>query len=207
MSRRRPDEDEKSMTATAQAGQPLGIFEGHGDVGAPRLAGTANFDPATGLYTLTAAGVNMWDVRDEFQFVWTRVTGDFSIEADVTFIGTSAEKHRKAGCIARVDLTDHAPYADAALHAGDGLTSLQFRRVAGAITEQVVAPMTFANRIRFERTGSGFRFVAARSGHAPVTTQVDDLDLGATLYVGLFLCSHHADTIERATFGNVRIVQ
>lgn len=191
--------------ATEGKAGAIGIFEGHLDVGSPKLAGTAKFDRATGLYTLTAAGVNMWDVRDEFQFVWTRVTGDFAIEAHVTFIGESAEKHRKAGCIARPDFSDNAPYADAALHAGDGLTSLQYRRSAGAISEQIVAPAKFSDRIRFERAGSRFQFVASRSGEPPVTTAIDDLDLGETLLVGLFLCSHNADTIETATFGDVKI--
>lgn len=192
------------MTVTT-SGQPLGIFEGHGDVGAPRLPGKATFDPGTGLYTLTAAGVNMWDGRDEFQFVWTRVTGDFVIEAQVTFLGRSAGKHRKAGCIARTSFADDSPYADAALHAGDGLTSLQFRRAAGAVTEQRVLPTTGADRVRFERAGSRFRFIASRAGESPVEADVDRLDLGATLLVGLFLCSHDAGAVESAKFGGVRL--
>jgi hypothetical protein len=183
----------------------IGIFDGHGDVGSPALGGSAAFDASTGLYTLSAAGVNMWDVRDEFHFVWTQIAGDFAIEAEVTFHGLSADKHRKAGCIARVSLDPDAPYADAAVHAGDGLTSLQYRRTAGALTEQVVAPTTFADRIRFERSGNRFRFLASRGGEAPVVTAIDNLDLGRTLFVGLFLCSHNGSTIERATFGGVRL--
>jgi hypothetical protein len=188
-----------------QNAERIGIFEGHGDVGSPKLPGTATYDPATGLYTLTAAGVNMWDVRDEFHFVWVRLAGDFSIDAHVTFLGESAEKHRKAGCLARPDLSDNAPYVDAALHAGDGLTSLQFRRSRGGISEQVVAATEFADRIHFEREGRRFRFVASRRGEPSVTTSIDDVVLPATLLVGLFLCSHNADTVETATFGDVRL--
>ena len=34
----------------------VGQFEGHGDVGAPKLAGSAAYNAATQEYTLTAAG-------------------------------------------------------------------------------------------------------------------------------------------------------
>ena len=107
--------------------------------------------------------------------------------------------------MARASLDDNAPYADAALHAGDGLTALQFRRTPGALTEHIVAPITFANRIRFERSGSRFRFLASRAGGSPVEMAVEGVALGETALVGLFLCSHHADTIDRAEFRGVRL--
>jgi TolB protein len=46
----------------------VGEFEGHGDVGSPRLAGSTAYNAVSQEYTLTAAGTNMWAARDEFQF-------------------------------------------------------------------------------------------------------------------------------------------
>ncbi len=62
--------------ASAQQ-DPLGQFEGHADIGAPALAGSASYDVANQEYTLTAAGTNMWFGRDQFHFLWKRLKGDF----------------------------------------------------------------------------------------------------------------------------------
>jgi regulation of enolase protein 1 (concanavalin A-like superfamily) len=189
---------------TPAAANPLGLFDAHNDIGAPALAGSARYDPATGIYALTGAGTNMWDVRDECHFLWTRVAGDFVIEARVSLAGLCSEKHRKAGCMARSTGDDNAAYADAAIH-GDGLTALQFRRVAGGVTEHATVPVKGAAAIRFERRGDTFRFLAAAPGEPFLETAVADIALGETVYVGLFVCSHHAHTLEQATFQDVRL--
>ena len=46
----------------------------------------------------------------------------------------------------------------------------------------------------------------ARNGALFETEEVDDLDLGDEVYVGLFVCSHNASVSETAIFHNVRIV-
>jgi hypothetical protein len=189
---------------TPASDNPLGLFDAHNDVGTPATPGSAAYDPATGIYTLTGAGVNMWDAHDEFQFLWTRVAGDFVIEAHVSLAGLCAEKHRKAGCMARSTADHDAAYADAAIH-GDGLTALQFRRTAGGVTEHATVPITGADTIRFERRGHSFRFAAAGPGAPVVEASVTDVVLPEAIYVGLFVCSHHALTLERATFRNVSL--
>ena len=42
---------------------PLGVFEAHGDVGAPKIAGSAAYNPVDAGVTLSAAGTNMWGPR------------------------------------------------------------------------------------------------------------------------------------------------
>lgn len=174
------------------------------DVGQPKHPGSAAFDPSSSTYQLSAAGVNMWDVRDEFLFVWTQLEGDFLIHARVEFLGPHREPHRKAGCIIRPSFDAAAPYADGALH-GDGLTSLQFRRVTGAVTEQLVSPARGSDVVELERRGGRIMMRAARQGDALVETVLEDLDLDARVYCGLFLCSHNVDIIERAAFHDVRL--
>ena len=181
---------------------PIGQFEGHTDVGNPRHAGTAEFDAASGIYSVSAAGVNMWDVRDEFHFIWTRFADDFVLRARVEFLGPNHEPHRKAGCIIRAGFADNAPYVDAALH-GDGLTSLQFRRKTGAISEQVVSSIRGADVVEFQRQGGRYTMRAARRGEPFATSELSDVVLEGELYVGLFLCSHNPDIVERASFHDV----
>jgi len=195
--------------ARAQGGPPggaLGEFEAHGDVGLPKLAGSATYNAVSQEYAFAAGGVNMWGPRDEFHFAWKKLKGDFIVQTRISFVGAGTDPHRKAGVIVRASLDPDSPYADAAVH-GDGLTSLQFRRAKGADTEQVRSDVSGAEVVQLERKGSTFTFSAARFGELFRTTQVSELALGDEVYVGLFLCSHNPDVVERALFRDVRLVR
>lgn len=183
----------------------VGEFDSHGDVGSPKLAGSASYDAGTQRYTLSGAGVNMWDDRDEFHFAWKKLTGDFILQARLAFAGKGVDPHRKAGVIIRTSLDPDSPYADAAVH-GDGLTSLQFRRTKGGTTEEARPDVTGADVVQLERQGNRIILSAARFGDLYSESEVADLALGDEVYVGLFVCSHNPDVVETATFSNVRVV-
>ena len=69
-----------ALTVSAVRGQgPVGYFEGSGDVGAPALAGSTAYDAQSQTYTIVGAGTNMWATRDEFQFVWRKLSGNFIV--------------------------------------------------------------------------------------------------------------------------------
>ena len=99
-----------------------------------------------------------------------------------------------------------APYVDGMVH-GDGLTSLQFRRTKGAITEQKESTVKGADVIQIERKGQTYIFSAAKFGDPFTTSEVSDVTLGDEVLVGLALCSHNGDVTERALFKDVRIVR
>jgi Tol biopolymer transport system component/regulation of enolase protein 1 (concanavalin A-like superfamily) len=185
---------------------PLGAFAGHQDVGSPALRGSATWNAVSQEYHLSAGGVNMWGPRDEFHFVHRRLKGDFILQARVELLGTGVDPHRKLGLIARAGLADDAPYVDAAIH-GDGLTSLQYRRAKGAVTEQIVSAVKGADFVQLERKGNSFTMSVARFGEPLTATRLDDLPLGEEVEAGLFLCSHNKDVVERAVFRDVRIVR
>src|SRR5688572_3882056 len=114
-----------SLTTMASPnGGPLGDFEAHADVGSPKIAGYATYNAVSQAYTLSAGGVNIWGKRDEFQYAYRRMKGDFIVQARVEFVDKGVDPHRKAGIMVRKSITEHdSPYVDGALH-GDGLTSL-----------------------------------------------------------------------------------
>src|SRR6185503_2421340 len=122
--------------AGAQA--PVGIFPTHSEVG--RAGGSASYDARQQTYLIAGSGQNMWDTRDDFHFVWKRLTGNFILSTRARFIGTGVEEHRKIGWTIRPTLEASGRHVTAALH-GDGLASLQFRRRAGAITEEEKSPV------------------------------------------------------------------
>jgi Tol biopolymer transport system component len=194
------------LHAAAPNDAAFGDFAGHTDIGQPKLAGAALWNAASQEYTLSAGGVNMWGKRDEFQLAWRKIEGDFILQARVEFIGAGVDPHRKAGLIVRSSLDDDAPYVDGALH-GDGLTSLQFRRTKAAITEQIESDLKGADVVQLERRGDLYVMSVARFGEPFVVHQVTDVKLGASVYAGLFLCSHNGDVVETAIFRNVRIIR
>ena len=170
-------------SARTQSGA-VGEFEAHGDIGAPKIAGSATYDEAQQQYTLSAGGTNMWAQRDEFHFAWKRMTGDFIIQARVELLGQGVDPHRKLGLMVRPTLDADAPYVDGMVH-GDGLTSLQFRRTKGAITEQIESPLKGADVIQIERKGQTYIFSAAKFGDPFTTSEVSDVTLGDEVFVGL----------------------
>ncbi|HSD65321.1 MAG TPA: biopolymer transporter TolR [Vicinamibacteria bacterium] len=192
--------------APMAAAGALGPFDDHGDVGAPRLAGSAAYNGFSQEYAVAAAGVNLWGPRDEFHFVWKRLTGDFILQARVELLGQGVDPHRKLGVMVRTTLDADSPYADAVVH-GDGLTSLQFRRAEGAVTEEARSAVTGADVLELERRGDRVTLRAARFGEPFATSVLDALALGDEVYVGLFLCSHNPDVVERAVFRDVRLTR
>jgi Tol biopolymer transport system component len=181
----------------------LGVFEGKDDVGNPARGGNVVYDPEKQEYLVEGAGTNMWANRDEFQFVWRRLKGDFILTSKATFVGQGVEQHRKIGWIVRSSMDPDSAHASVVLH-GDGLTSLQFRKVKGGTTEEVKSGTTGPDVLQLERKGNTYRMSVAKAGDALSSEEVS-LELGDEVYVGLFICSHNKDVTEKARFTNVRI--
>lgn len=184
--------------------QKMGIFDGHGDIGTNVKPGAATYIPETGQYVISGAGENVWANHDEFHFVWKKMKGDFVLYTKAEFLGNWVTYHRKVGWMVRKTLDGNSPHVNAVEH-GDGLTSLQFRRAAGAITEEIKSKITKANVIQLERKGSTYTMRVAKYGEPFVTEQVTNIDLGDEVYVGLFVGSHNADMVETGVFKDVRI--
>ena len=185
--------------------QPVGQFEGHGDVGEVKISGTVTYDAEQQSYTVAGAGYNVWFDHDEFHYVWKRLSGDFILRTNAHFLGEGVDPHRKLGWMVRASLDSSAAHVIATVH-GDGLTSLQFRRSPGAEMEEVASSVTGADVIQLTRQGNTYTMSVAQAGDPFTNTQVTDIDLGDEVYVGLFVSSHNEDVREEAVFSNVRIV-
>ena len=193
------------MTTANSTKAALGQFEEQTDVGSVNHPGSCDYDAEAQAYVVAGAGANVWKDHDDFHFVWKRMTGDFLVTAQAAFMGEGVNPHRKLGWMARKSLDTSSANVSTGIH-GDGLLSLQFRRTQGALTEEVKAPLTGADVIQLERKGETYIMSVARYGQPFVTVQITDVDLGDEVYIGLFICSHEDDVIEKATFHNVRIV-
>src|SRR5438045_1736181 len=84
--------------------KPIGIFDGESDVGGAVVPGSAAFDAATNQYTIHSAGYNIWYTRDEFRYLWKKMSGDVSLAADATFPDPKGYDDRKVVLIIRQNL-------------------------------------------------------------------------------------------------------
>ncbi|QEG33983.1 TolB family protein [Bythopirellula goksoeyrii] len=185
-------------------GNALGVFESHGDIGSVKHNGDVSYDGQTQCFHLSGSGTNMWSDQDEFHFLWKKLTGDFILTTNVTFLGEGVDPHRKLGWMIRSDLDSDSAYVDVALH-GDGLTSMQYRRSQGAETEQIESAVKNPAVLQLERRDGKYVMSVARRGEAFVSEELTDLNLPEEVYVGLFVCAHNPEVVESADFHNVRI--
>src|SRR5258708_4608242 len=194
-----------SMATHYASGQkPLGLFEGQSDVGKVKQPGSGVYHDDTEEYTVAGSGANMWGDHDEFHYIWKRMGGNFILTARTAFIGKGVVAHRKIGWIIRPGLETDSAQVSAVVH-GDGLTSLQFRRSKGTITEEIKSKVSAPDVVQLERKGQTYVMAVAHFGEPLVTEQVSAISLGAEVYVGLFVCSHNNDVVEKASFRDVRI--
>lgn len=191
----------------SRAQETVGIFEGHGDVGTVLHAGASKYDASPHSYTITGSGENMWFNSDTFQFAWKKLSGDVSLTANISFAGKGGNAHRKAVLMMRQTLDADSVYADVALH-GDGLTSLQYRDAKGGATHEIQSNVSAPVQLRIERRGD---YVYIRLGASGEKVQPAGAAMrvafAGTIYVGIGVCSHDKDAIEKAVFSNVELKQ
>jgi TolB protein len=189
------------------AGAPGGIFESHGDVGTVLHAGSVDYDATKRTYTITGSGENMWLGADAFQFVWKKISGDVTLTADISFLTTTGNEHKKAVLILRQTLDGDSVYADVALHAS-GLTSLQFRDEKGALTREIQSNLSAPKRLRISRRGDYVYMSLSADGSEPkVAGGWLRIPLQGAFYVGIGVCSHDKNVVEQAVFSNVELTQ
>ena len=189
------------------AGAPVGVFESHGDVGTVLHPGSVDYDAAKHTYTIAGSGENMWLAADAFQFVWKKVSGDVILTADAGFLTTTGNEHKKAVVMLRQSLDADSVYADVALHAS-GLTSFQFRDEKGALTREVQSNLSAPRRLRIAKRGEYvYMSLAATGGDPQIAGGWLRIPLHGDFYVGIGVCSHDKDVVEKAVFSNVELTQ
>ena len=193
------------ITTKVNAQTPVGIFDGQSDVGRVKTAGTGTYDDKMQAYKITGSGTNIWGTHDEFHFVWKKMKGDFILRCDANFIGKGVEEHRKIGWMVRSSLDTGSKNICAVVH-GAGLTSLQFRKETNGAMAEKKFDISLPDVIQLERKGNTYIMSVAHKGELFVSQELSDLDLGDDVYVGLLICPHNPNVVEKAVFNNVRIV-
>ena len=198
---------------------PIGVFAAQSDIGGALVEGSASFDPATKQYTITSAGYNVWYTRDEFRYLWKKMSGDVSLAATIAYPDANGYGDRKAVLVIRQDLEDDSKQVVVALH-GAGMIQLAQRaekgirvkdmeyriggrgRPGGANPDSLVTVM--AQRIGLEKRGDAFALFVSLEGE-PMHQFGPPIKLSFTepFYVGIGFCSHLPDQADTAVLSDV----
>lgn len=198
---------------------PIGIFDGQSDIGGAIVPGSASYDAAAQRYTINSAGYNIWYTRDEFRFLWKKLSGDFSLAADVSFPDPNGYNDRKAVLIIRQDLDDDSKEVLVGLH-GTGMIQLAQRpeknvrikdiefKMGGRGLPGGASPDSFVDvmpkRIGLEKQGDALTLFVSLEGEPmhqfgpPIHLHFDQ-----PFYVGIGFCSHLPTKSGTAVFTNV----
>ena len=198
---------------------PLGIFAGQSDVGSALVPGSASYDAGTGAYTIRSAGYNIWYTRDEFRYLWKKMSGDVSLAADIAYPDPEGYGDRKAVLIIRQNLDDDSKEAMVALHGG-GMVHLAHRPDRGARVKDMEyriggrgipggkSPDSLVTvvpkRIGIEKKGDAFALFVSLDGEPmhqfgpPIELHIDE-----PFYAGIGFCSHLPDKADTAVLSHV----
>jgi TolB protein len=196
-----------AVFSTASWAAPLQTFDGQLDVGPVLQAGSAQYDAARDLFTVSGSGANMWNSADEFHFVWKRVSGDVALTADVSFLGTGGNPHRKAVLMMRQSLDGNSSAVDLAVH-GSGMTALQYRDAAGANTHMIEFRDSSPSTVRILKRGDFFYgFASGSDGKIHPAGAATKLAFTGPFYIGIGVCAHDKNAVETAVFSHVKFDQ
>ena len=195
-------------TLSAQQ-KSIGVFDYTADVGNPKLKGTTIYDDATQSYTLKGSGYNVWFNRDEFQYAYKMLTGDFILTANFELTGKGKNLHRKIGWMVRASTDDDDAAISAVVH-GDGLTALQWRGSKGAQMRDPEDEIFFAKKnagiIQLERSGKTLLMRVAGWGEPLQLVGSHTMEnLPDSIPAGIFISAHDSTAMEEAKVWNVRI--
>ena len=188
---------------------PIGIFDGQSDIGSALVPGSASYDSETKQYTINSAGYNIWYSRDEFRYLWKKMSGDISLAADATFPDPKGYGDRKAVLVIRQNLEDDSKEAMVGEH-GVGMIHLAERPASGANIQDMqyrfggLLTGVKAKRIGIEKQGDSFALFISLKGEPmhqfgpPLNLHFDE-----PFYVGIGFCSHLPDKSDTAVLSHV----
>ena len=198
------------MLSSAAAGQTLPPGWNTTDIGTPLVAGSASF--ADGVFSVSAAPLNLPGSGDQFTFVYATLTGDAVVTARVMNLA-AAGAGAAAGLMVRESLAAGSKQASLLL-SDAGMVALKSRSTTGgslAVVSQSAAAAPLW--VRLERTAATFTAFRSADGIAWTSVGSTTVPMTATVYAGLAVAGGNivlslpgaAGTSTTATFDEVSV--
>jgi regulation of enolase protein 1 (concanavalin A-like superfamily) len=171
------------------------------DIGSPSVAGQATY--ASSTFSVSGAGVDIWDVNDQFRFVYQTLDGDGEVVARVASL-QNTDPWTKAGVMIREDLSANAPNAMATVTNANGLV-FQSRVARGGVSTSIKVGGAAPQWIRVVRSGNALSGYYSASGTTWTLIGTTTVTMASRVYVGLAVTSHNATASATATFSSVTV--
>jgi regulation of enolase protein 1 (concanavalin A-like superfamily) len=170
------------------------------DIGAVGVAGNASF--ASGTYTVSGAGADIWGTADAFRYVYTTLNGDGRITARVA-TEQAVNVWTKAGVMIRESVAPGSRQALMLVSPGKG-NAFQRRVVTNDVsTHTPGAFVTAPYWVRLTRTGNAITASQSADGATWTVVGTDTIGFAAGALIGLAVSSHSNTAAATATFDNV----
>ena len=170
------------------------------DIGSPGLAGSASY--ASGLWTVSGGGSDIWNNADQFHFASTNFTGDGVMTVCVTSLQNSdpGSGWSKAGLMFRNDSSAGSANVTIVATAGQGV-SFQWRSTAGGSSSySAQSGITAPVWLKLARSGTGFTGSYSTDGNNWVQLGNQVVALNTAVMAGLDVTAHNNSALNTATF-------
>ena len=193
--------DDVTVTvAPAGPGLPAGWTAG--DIGTVAVSGTTQF--AAGVWTLGGSGSDIAGTQDALQFAAMTATGDVMITVRVDSLA-GPSSWSMAGVMIRETANTGSPHATTDITLGRGTHFRRRLAIGGTSALTNGAKGTTPYWVRIERVGNVFKSSASSDGVVWKLIRSETIAMGATVRVGLAVCSRSDGQLASATFSNVSI--
>jgi len=193
-----------ASTAATATFRGLSVLSGQWldtDVGATGLVGNAAFDGTS--YTIAGGGADIWDSEDSFHYVYRTLSGNGAIVLRVSAI-QNTDPFAKVGVMMRDGLTTSAPHVLLDFKPNGEVEFMQ-RSAAGNSTTYLGGVPPGPQWLRLTRTATSVTADYSSDGMAWLTVGVATVGFGATVDVGVAVCSHDITTLNVATLASLAV--
>ncbi len=187
-------QDVSPNTGSVSITTPTGSVWGYRDIGAVGTPGTNS--SGTNTISVSGAGADIWGTTDAFRYVYRAMTGDVTVEAQVSSF-TANQGWARAGVMIRESLDPTARNVFAFV-THDTLVAAQVR-----ITTSTTLYSSGYNSqpwLRIVKSGSQVTVQKSVDDVNWTTIQTFNFPLGQTFYVGFAVCSHDTSQLATAVF-------
>jgi regulation of enolase protein 1 (concanavalin A-like superfamily) len=192
------------MAGSAWAALPSGWTDA--DIGSPYLAGSASY--ASGVWTVTGGGGDIWDNADQFNFASTNATGDRTMIVRVTSLQNSdpGSGWSKAGLMFRNDSSAGSANVSVVATAGQGV-SFQWRSTGGGSSSYTSSSgITAPVWLKLARIGTSFTGYYSTDGNNWVQVKNQQVALNNAVMAGFDVTAHNNSALNTATFTDFSLV-
>jgi hypothetical protein len=161
-----------------------------------------------GKMTLTGAGTDIWNSSDDFVYAYKTLTGDGTIVARVTSVGTGSNTWAKGGVMIRDSINGGSTFVDTVITGGGGNgASFQFRLVADAVpgtSTDSATVLTAPYWVKIERIGDNIGGYISANGTAWTPLGVPQaIKMTAPVLIGICITSHAAGEDRTFQFDSI----